>query len=337
MAHSSKKPSAETPAFDPVNVCFDDLLNLRHQVDLLRKPRRKIKSRVTGSYHSRYKGRGMEFEEVRPYVAGDDIRSLDWKVTARTNEPYTKLYREERERPVQICVDMRLTMFFATRVCFKSVWVARAAALLSWKTCNLKDRVGGVVFNDYQHQEFKPKLGSRAVLAFLKGLSNYGNYASIAAAHDARASAINARSQTGQQAVTPLPVDADMFYQALVNLRRVTRPGSRVLILSDFRGLGKRHESLLLQLSRHNDVTLFCISDPVERELPESGVYTVSDGVGELIFQARNQVFRKNYAQQFENRLNTLEQISRFPNINLIDCQTLTSPLNCVSQSLMRR
>lgn len=331
MQYLSEQNQQIPSEYNPVSVEFDDLLNLRHQIHLLRKPRKKIKAKSIGINTSGYKGRGMEFEEVRPYVAGDDIRSLDWKVTARTNEPHTKLFREERERPVLICVDMRSSMFFATKVCFKSVWVARAAALLSWKTSQLKDRVGGLIFNDEQHQEFKPKLGSRAVLGFLKALSVFGNYQSgqEPAAPTTNTAAgfqgFNARSNNRHNSL-----DLDMLYHSLLNLRRVTRPGSRIYILSDFRGLEARHEFLLLQLSRHNEINLIAISDPIERKLPEHGLYTVSDGMNELTFNARDQIFRKNYELRFNKRLNFLQQIAQYPNIKLFDCQTSMSPLMCV-------
>jgi uncharacterized protein (DUF58 family) len=122
----------------------------------------RIAARQSGNYLSRFKGRGMEFDEARQYQPGDDVRTLDWRVTARTGKPHTKLFREERERAVLAWVDMRPTMFFATRGAFKSVIAARAAALIAWSTNQQGDRLGSLVFNaDNHHESYVLSVASR--------------------------------------------------------------------------------------------------------------------------------------------------------------------------------
>ena len=119
-----------------------------------------------GGYVSPYRGRGMEFEEVRAYQPGDDIRNMDWRVTARTGRPHTKLFREERERPVLFLVDLGPSMAFGTRVAFKSVVAARAAALLAWAARDNGDRIGGIVFAGKRHRELRPAARERGMLPF---------------------------------------------------------------------------------------------------------------------------------------------------------------------------
>ena len=129
-----------------------------------------------GNYASPFKGRGMEYDESRLYQPGDDIRNLDWRVTARSGRPYTKLFREERERPVYLWVDYRATMFFATRGSYKAVRAAEMASILAWSANNQGDRVGGIVFSDEVHNELKPRRGKAAVLQLINSLVNHPSW-----------------------------------------------------------------------------------------------------------------------------------------------------------------
>ena len=132
-----------------------------------------IKARLSGNYLSAFKGRGMEFDEARPYQPGDDIRSIDWRVTARTGKTHTKLYREERERPVLLWVDYRRSMFFGTQNYFKSVLAAKTAALLAWSAAQHGDRLGGLIFSENIHQELRPQRGKAGTLHFIKKLCEH--------------------------------------------------------------------------------------------------------------------------------------------------------------------
>ena len=135
-----------------------DLIALRYGARNLQIGKRKrALSVLAGPNKSNFRGRGIDFEEVRGYQPGDDIRTIDWRVTARTGSAHTKLFREERERPVLLVVDQRNSMFFGSQHCFKSVLAAQLASLLAWSALNNGDRVGGLVFNDNQHREFRPR------------------------------------------------------------------------------------------------------------------------------------------------------------------------------------
>ncbi len=153
---SAAAASAEMPG-GGVILGSEELIRLRSQASLPGlAPQRRVMTTQTGPYASPFKGRGIDFAEVRAYLPGDDIRNIDWRVTARTGQPHTKLFREERERPVLLLVDLGASMRFGTRVAFKSVLAARAAALLGWAAVGHGDRVGGVVFAGQEHQELRP-------------------------------------------------------------------------------------------------------------------------------------------------------------------------------------
>ncbi|MDH5295596.1 MAG: DUF58 domain-containing protein, partial [Nitrospirota bacterium] len=141
QALSSELPLSEPHGLQGVEVQLADLINMRHQTGVLGvRARKRVHSLLAGGERSPFKGRGIDFEESRRYQPGDDVRLMDWRVMARTNEPYLKVFREERERPVFMVVDDRKAMQFGTRVAFKSVIAAHAAALLGWASHERGDR-----------------------------------------------------------------------------------------------------------------------------------------------------------------------------------------------------
>ena len=142
-----------------VRVSMASLLALHQGSATLALQPRRVRALTSGAYLSPFKGRGMEFDEVRPYTQGDDVRSIDWRVTARSGKPHTKLFREERERAVLLWIDLRPAMFFATRGAFKAVRAAQAAALLGWNTLQRGDRLGALIFDERHHDELRPRRG----------------------------------------------------------------------------------------------------------------------------------------------------------------------------------
>jgi len=261
----------------------------------------KISSRQSGNYLSPFKGRGMEFDEVRPYQPGDDIRTLDWRVTARTGKAHTKLFREERERSVLMWVDLRSPMFFATQGAFKSVIAARAAALLAWSAAHHGDRLGGLIFSERQHQEMRPQRGRKAVLHFISRLANHSAWQ-----NNIKGSGV--RDDTGREAV--------------IRLRRVSRPGSMVFLISDFRDIDKQAESHLGQIARHNDVVAIFIYDPLESELPPAGIYKVSSGDQEMTVNTFSLESRKSYHRRFQQRYEHVREFCHRHGIYFLSCST---------------
>lgn len=271
-----------------------------------------IRAARGGNYISGFKGRGMEFDETRPYTPGDDIRNLDWRVTARTGKTHTKLFREERERPVFLAVDARAPMFFATRGVFKSVMAARLAAIVAWSAQHHGDRVGGQIFSERHSVELKPEHGRRAVLHLLQNLV-----------------------EVELQAAVSEPEAGAVFDAAAARLARHARPGSLVFIFSDFRKLTAAGESSLIRLRRHCDVALVFIHDPLERRLPTSGRYRFADGLRELFLDA-NPAAAAAHERRFAERLQALENLTRQHGMRLISCRTTDDPLLVLQQNLRR-
>jgi uncharacterized protein (DUF58 family) len=258
----------------------------------------------------------MEFDESRPYTSGDDIRSLDWRVMARTGKPHTKLFREERERPVIVAVDYRPAMFFATQGCFKSVQAARCAALLAWRAAQQGDRLGGFIFSEQDHWEGRPSLGSAATLHFLQQLATRGQ--------------IN--RQPAQRETNPA-----VYSRAVARLRRVARPGSLIALISDFRHLGASAEAHLAQLSRHNELVLVFVYDPLETRLPPAGQYRVADRERELILDTRTHRARSDYAERFNRHRHRIQHLCLRQRMIFLPCATNDDPLLRLQQGLRLR
>jgi uncharacterized protein (DUF58 family) len=254
----------------------------------------------------------MAFDEVRPYQPGDDVRTIDWRVTARTGKPHTKLFREERERAVLFWVDYRAPMFFATQGMFKSVMAARAAALLAWSAFHHGDRLGGLAFSENQHEEVRPQRGKKGVLHFIQRLVEHPAWKQTTAGPDREAAALS----------------------ALIRLRRVARPGSLVFLISDFRAIGAQAESHLTQLARHNDVVMLFIHDPLEKNLPPSGTYRVSNGHSEMTLDTGDPSRRQAYQSKFHERLGGLQSLCRRNGIYFLPCATSDNLLLTLQRGL---
>jgi uncharacterized protein (DUF58 family) len=275
----------------------------------------RILAQQSGDMHSPFKGRGMEFDESRPYQPGDDIRNLDWRVTARTGKPHTKLFREERERPVFLWIDLRPSMFFATRGRFKSVVAARMAGLLAWSAVRHGDRIGGIVFSENVHHEVRPQRGRAGALRLIRQVVQHPAW------------------QAGPQAAH----DPGSCARALARLRRIARPGSLVFLLSDFRGLDEHAGSHIVRISRHCEVVMICIHDPLERELPPPGFYRVSDGRRNLVLDTFDAGRVDRYRQRFEERLEALESLARANRILFMTGSTGDDPLAVLRSGLAAR
>jgi len=297
-----------------VRVSMGSLLALHRGGESVALKARKVRAVTGGSYLSPFKGRGMEFDEVRPYTQGDDPRSIDWRVTARSAKPHTKLFREERERAVLLWIDLRPSMFFATRGAFKAVRAAQAAALLAWSTLQRGDRLGALIFDERRHEELRPKRGQPPLLHLLRRLTDHpawngGGYGDA------------------QEHATALR-------QALLRLRRVAQPGSLIILLSDFAGFDARDAAYLAQLARHNDMMLISIHDPLEAELPPPGRYRVSDGHRFVSIDTGNPQRRERYRRDFAARLADLQQLSRSHGVTLLPLSTVEEPLPVLQRGL---
>jgi uncharacterized protein (DUF58 family) len=269
-----------------VDITLDELIGLRWPAQRLRMTAATaVASPRSGGHVSRWRGRGIDFDEVRAYQPGDDIRAMDWRVTARTGRAHTKLFHEERERPVLIAVDLGATMRFGTRVAFKSVTAARVAAFWAWIAARHGDRVGGVVFGEHGCIAHKPHAGPGGVLRLLHALVD------------------GAPRQT--------PEAGDGLQQALLSLKWVSRPGSLIVLVSDFWSWDAAVEASLRQLQQHGEVIAVHVYDRFETEAPPPGVYDLSDGERTLTLDAADAAFRSGYQARFDAHARRLQTALR--------------------------
>ncbi|MCV2885400.1 DUF58 domain-containing protein [Aestuariibacter sp. AA17] len=273
-----------------ISVSMPELIKYKDKTSLVDlRPKQPIKARLAGAYMAKTKGRGMEFDEARHYQPGDDIRAIDWRVTARTGKTHTKLYREEKERPVFILVDLTQSMYFGTQLLMKSVQACHLAALFAWSANKRGDRIGGVIFNSSGHVECKPLSRQKAVLGFLHRLTEF---------YDKHDTQIN---------------DAIALEEGLSRLRRLAHPGSLVYLISDFATHSERTHRHITQLSKHCEVIACTISDPFEHQLPESNVkqtVSITDGYVTKSLTLGDRNTAAQYQAQQEQKLSNL--YSRF-------------------------
>ena len=304
--------SAPDSVADPVQVSVPALVGLNRQAASIRLGSGRIFSRQSGDYQSPFRGRGMEFDESRLYQPGDDIRNIDWRVTARTGKTHTKLFREERERPVFVWIDLRRTMHFATRGRYKSVLAAELAALIAWSALHNGDRVGGVIFSEEEHHELRPQRGKTAVLRLINRIVNDAGWAHPAPSESVKQS----------------------LEHALQRLRRVARPGSLIFLISDFRHLDAQAEITLTRLCRYNEVAMLFVYDQLEQALPPPGRYKISDGNREFLVDSADNHLVTQYRQQFQARQDRLQQLARSNRMILLPCRTDAEPLSLLLSGL---
>ncbi len=287
------------PLQERVGVNLKMLVAMAEPAGLLKLPPTVIRSGQSGGHLSRFKGRGMVFDESRLYQPGDDIRHIDWRVTARTGKTHTKLFREERERPIFISVDHRHAMYFASRGVYKSVQAAKLAALLAWAAQQRGDRLGGQVFHDSACRELKPQNGKHAVLSFLHRLV-----------------------QALPDSAMPMTLE-----HTLARLVQHVRPGSLVYLISDFRGLDSRVETHIRNLCRHCDVVMIQVYDPLETAWPGQGRYSLTDGQQEKQINSADVRQMQLYQESFQQRQTALQALARQTRARYVACSTQDEPV----------
>lgn len=235
-----------------------DLVRFEHRVrgfNLL--PRQPVHSILSGRHASRVRGRGLNFEEIRGYLPGDDIRNIDWKVTARLRKPHVRVYTEERDRPAILIVDQRLPMFFGSRLYLKSVAAAHLAALMAWTIFHAGDRVGAVVFNDHEIREFRPHRSRRRILEILQSVVEMNNQ-------------LNADQ--------PQKPNYEQLSKVLHQTRRLAKHDHLIVVISDFAGADDEGARLILQMVQNNDLIAAVVHDPMALDLGENGRLVVTEG-----------------------------------------------------------
>ncbi len=299
----------------------DNLVALRHLANLLPiHKQKKVLNEMSGIHTSNLRGRGVDFSEVRSYQPGDDIRAMDWRVTARTQKPHIKVFREERERPIMIICDLRSSMFFGTQYAFKSVLAADLASLFSWSALNNGDRIGALFFDNTREIDIRPKPGRKQVLSVLHELAEFNQ----------------AQKPMEESSTSRL---ADMCRHA----RRVTRPGSTVYFISDWQGFDQDCERQLYQINKHNDVVAINIFDSFEASILPVGSYPLTDGQQKMQLECYSNAQAIEHQEAFKLRQLDLKKRTLklgMPLINLQAKSDVISELRSglgLSQSIIKK
>lgn len=308
LSSGRDSPSAPLGAYTRL----EDLIRLRFDGRKLRelgsiRPR----SDNVGSRTSRQRARGIDFEEVRLYQQGDDVRTIDWRVTARTSTAHTKIFRAERDRPVFIIADQRQSMFFGSRSCCKSVHAAHLSGLLAWSAYHRGDQVGGCVLGSKHINEVRPGRGYRTVLQLLHHINLHNNALGLV-----RDGAENTRME-----------------RVLGDLRKSLRPGTTIFIISDGHDLDtedRRISAHLHYLTRNCQLRWLHLSDLLERRMPTRGRYLFTDGAERIeLHMARSR--SSSFSMRFERQLRQIsDYLGRF-GIPLTRVDTGEAPLEVLN------
>lgn len=268
-------------------------------------PSQPVNSALSGKNVSNLRGRGLNFEELRHYRPGDDIRSMDWKVTRRTGKPHIKVYTEERERNVYLAIDQRSTMFFGSTGKMKSVIAAEVAALIAWQISESGDRVGAYIYND-SHVDFIPaKRGRQHVVNLLATLVKRNNELKVGVAHNNHSESFNT-----------------MFAKTLHN----SGTNALVIFIGDGHGWNDTSTEYLKKLRQHNEVIACHIDDPLEQALPNMSQMVVSDGEQQIQFSSNNQTLQDKYQDELTLQLTNYVKNAKKYRVPIIHIST-TSPV----------
>lgn len=278
---------------------FNELVAFKDwDLGLMQPANRPVKSTIGGNHHSPFRGRGLEFDSVREYVPGDDIRNIDWRVTARMGSPHLKLFKEERERSIIICVDMNTTMCFGTRNTFKSIQAARIAALLGWQELSCQNRVGACLFGDVPAgmQSFAPQRKKNAFCSILKMLSQ-----------------------------PPLEHREIALEHVMQHICRTAYTGSLIYLISDFMEINDQFQqkARINQLCKQCDVVFVAINDPADKSIASLGTIRLSGKSKEkLVVNTDSSQGRDVFASQWNDNRKKLYEVTSKSKIPLIELTT---------------
>ena len=309
MEYPRVKPRiAEPSPAQGVYAELDDLVRLQFKATGFSfLPRQPIHSILAGRHASRLRGRGLNFEEIRGYLPGDDVRNIDWKVTARLREPHVRVYTEEKDRPALLLVDQRMSMFFGSRRAMKSVVAAEAAALAAWRVLSSGDRVGAVVFGDDDVTEIRPHRSEERVMQILRAVVDANRRLSV----KPRGSGEN------RPAANPLKLN-----DALQRVLRLAHHDYLVALITDGFGADDESVRMITSLCEHNDVMTLFIHDALEAEMPDAGRLVMSEADLQLEVNTSDTRLRQEFQSDFEQRQRRMQDISRTRSIPFLPIRT---------------
>lgn len=285
-----------------VYVSLSDLIGLQHKArGFSFLPRQPIHSLLAGQHASRLRGRGLDFEELRHYQFGDDVRQIDWKATNRTRKTQLRVFSEERERVVLLVIDQRLSMFFGSQRCMKSVAAAETAALAAWRVIFVKDRVGAVVFNDSAIIEIRPQRSRGTVMQILGATLEQNHGLSI------------------DSGIVPNEV---MLDEALRRVERLATHDALVCLITDGDGANEETRRLTTRIAQHNDLLTVLIYDPFEVDLPSAGRVVFADGNRQLEVDTGSERLRTAFRISFNERVKRAREFLLRREVPLIPIST---------------
>ncbi|MEM6887417.1 MAG: DUF58 domain-containing protein [Pseudomonadota bacterium] len=309
-------PPSESQQDPRIRVDMAGLQRLGSQAQALSfLPRPPARSILNGRHGSKLRGRGLNFEELREYVDGDDIRTIDWKVTARTRVPHVRVYSEERDRPTLLLVDQRMSMFFGSILYMKSVVAAEAAALTAHRVLAQGDRVGGLVFGDDLLAEHRPQRSRRALEQFLQSVAK-------------------ANGLLRADAPVTQSVSINRVLRAAV---RIAKSNTSVLIFSDFDGIDGDTEKLVATLAQANDMIVLNVSDAMVSGLPDGLKLTVTDGGLQAQLDTDAVTSRRKIEAFIEGRITEVATWSRKYGFPLLPLTTSEPALGQIQRLLGHR
>lgn len=287
-----------------VTITLDELFQVKadaHGFSFL--PRQPVSSLLAGRHASRLRGRGLAFEELRHYNPGDDVRTIDWKATARLRSTYVRVYSEERERPVLLVVDQRRPMFFGSRRAMKSVTAAEVAALGAWRVLNARDRVGGIVFNEAEIVDISPHRSQTQVMRMLHEVVRLNHALAEKAA----------------------PTGAVTLNHAIEAALRRAKHDHLVVLISDFDGADEETQRLATLIAAHNDMLAVAIYDPLGASLqPQPGM--VVEVGGARVALPLDAGFPAAFQRAFTQRLDEWTEIFRALQVPVLPISTAEPP-----------
>jgi len=276
-------------------------------------PRRSGQALQSGRKRSRLRGRGLDFEEIRHYRPGDDVRAMDWRVTSRTGKPHVRVYTEERDRPVMVLVDQRQSMFFGSVLLTKSALAADAAAATAWRVLADGDRFAAILFSDDNCEEIKPTRDPARLLRWLGRLQAMNRSLSASAVSMAVTCSLNRALEMAQSSIS---------HDYLV------------IIISDFHGCGTAALKILARLSRHNDVICLPVYDPLERDIDQADGLLVSDGTRPFSIDIGASDFGHRFARAFDQEQASLFASLRRSGAEVLPLQTTSAAVEQLRQYL---
>ena len=282
---------------------LDDLVRLQHKASGFSfLPKQPVHSILSGRHTSKLRGRGLNFEELRNYLPGDDTRNIDWKVTARTRTPYVRVYTEEKDRTVWLLIDQRIGMFFGSRQRMKSVVAAEVAAISAWRVLSAGDRVGALVFSDTEISVIRPHRSRERVMQILKQV---------------------VKKNRALSANNDLKPDTGKLNEALKQVSILARHDCLVCLITDGDGINPETRKHITRLSEHNDVLTALIFDPLEKDMPAAGRLRFADGEGQIEADTSNRKLRMAFQGEFGKKLERIQSASRRFSIPVLALDTI--------------